>query len=274
MPEPQENRQVLHRIDGRRGGVGRHYARLDLGRIVPSVTTVVSLTPKPYLMNWVVKLAAEWVATHTYDLMPMTWEERVAIIKAETRALREEGARKGTALHDYAEQYVWLGTVEPPRTLPEQAVIDIVDQLQPNVLFTEAMVWNGTVGYAGTLDGVWEVTFDGRVETWVIDWKTSKSRSAEWALQQEAYRRAETIFDGRGNEYPMPHIDRCVILWTPFDGDWAVLPVQTTEQDWEAFCASLRVLRWHDQRGVTDVLGPPLYGLTSAPSTETGAQPS
>ena len=255
-----EDRPVLQRLSGR----SRRYARLDLGRIVPSVTTVVSLTPKPYLMNWVVKLAAEWAAAHTLDLMPMTYEERVAVIKAETTVLREEGARKGTLLHEFAEQYVWLGTVEPPRSKPEQSVIDIIDQLQPNVLFTEAMVWNGTHGYAGTLDGVWEVTFDGRVETWLVDWKTSKSRSAEWALQAIAYRNAETIFDGRGHEFPMPHIDRMVVLWVPFDGPWAVLPVEEEDGDWLAFLSALRVLRWHDQRGVTDVLGEPLYGLTSA----------
>ena len=65
-----EDRPVLQRLSGR----SRRYARLDLGRIVPSVTTVVSLTPKPYLMNWVVKLAAEWASAHTLDLMPMTYE--------------------------------------------------------------------------------------------------------------------------------------------------------------------------------------------------------
>lgn len=260
MTEGAEERQVLRRLSGR----SRYYARTDTERVVPSVTTVFSLTPKPYLLNWVVKLASEWAAEHTLDLMPLTVEERVALIKAETRTLREEGARKGTQLHDYAEQYVWLGTVEPPRTLPERGVIEICDWLNPHVLFSEAMVWNGRFGYAGTVDGIWEVTFDGRVETWLIDWKTSRSRTAEWAMQVSAYGHAETVFDGRGNEFPLPHIDRLCILWVPYDGPWAVLPVLNTDPAWEAFLAALAVLRWHDTNGVTDVLGEPLYGLTTA----------
>jgi hypothetical protein len=247
------------RVDGPRGGSGRTYVRPLTGEVVPSVTTVISLTPKPYLLNWVVKLAAEWAADNIGHLADMgEWEEQVAAIKAATRELREEGATKGTSIHDYAEQYVWLGVVDPPVNAPQRAVIDIVETLNPLCRFTEAVVWNGTVGYAGTLDGVWDVMYEGREETWLIDWKTSKSRSAEWALQQEAYRRAETIIDGRGNEYPMPHIDRCVILYVPFDSPWEVFEVLSGDREWVSFQDHLRVLGWHNKVKVGDIYSDPL----------------
>src|SRR6188768_1605904 len=177
-------------------GRSRYYLRSDPGREpykVPSVTTVTGLTPKPYLMNWVVKLAAEWAATNVLDLAPLPLGERVQRIKDETRTLREEGAKKGTALHDFAEQYLWLGPPSWPwePNHAEQAVMQILALLKPTVLATEVKVWNGTVGYAGTIDGLWRVTIDGREETWLVDWKTSKSRTAEWVMQLLAYRNAE-----------------------------------------------------------------------------------
>lgn len=259
----------LVRVDGPRGGTGRHYARTDSGRLVPSVTTVVSLTPKPYLLNWVIKLASEWAAANHDYLTDFTYEERVDFIKGATRELREEGASKGTALHDYAEQYVWLGIVDPPVTRPEHAVVEIVDMLQPRILFTECMVWNGTVGYAGTLDGVWQVEWEGRVETWLIDWKTSKSRGHEWGLQQEAYRRAETIVDGRGAEWPMPAIDRMVILWCPYASDWTMLEVVQSDDLWEAFKAAHAFFRWSETSTVGETFQE--LGRKTATSTETGA---
>jgi hypothetical protein len=71
----------------------------------------------------------------------------------------------------------------------------------------------------------------------------------------------------------MPHIDRIVVLWVPFDGPWAVLPVQAGEFEWATFRAALQVLRWHDAQGVQDVLGPPLYGLTSEVETPPTPKP-
>lgn len=248
---------ILVRVDGPRGGIGRTYVRPATGQVVYSVTTVVSLTPKPYLMNWVVKLAAEWAAANVMDLYQLAYEDRVDAIKAATRLLREEGATKGTALHDYAEQYAWIGVVNPPQTRPERAVVAIIDLLKPEVLFNESMVWNGTIGYAGTLDGVWRVLWEGVWETWLIDWKTSKSRSAEWAIQQKAYAMAETIIDATG-EHPMPHIDRTVILWVPYDEPWSIVPVDATLHEWEAFLAARRFLAWTQDRRIGDVFGDPL----------------
>ena len=244
---------VLHALPGR----SRHYARTDRGVVVPSVTTIVGLTPKPYLLNWVVKLAAEWAADNAEALAQMDWLERVETIKRETRVLREEGAKRGTALHEFAELYLWAGVFEPGSLNNATAgVVAILERLQPEVLYTEAVVWNGDVGYAGTVDGVWRVCTAEGYETWLIDWKSSKSRSAEWAIQLEAYKRAETIFAPDGTEHLMPYIDKTVVLWTPYEGPCGILPVLTTNSEWEAFIAAARVLHWTRVRGVKEVFGP------------------
>lgn len=208
---------------------GRYYDDPAGGPALVSVTNVLdTAVNKRALIPWAVKLTVEHVLDNLYDVQTRIDDDRPALtrdIKAVHREVKENAADLGDRIHSAAEAWI-LGAPVPadPEVAPYLLQLKIwlaawdVD-LAEHVEATEITVFHRRLGYAGTADlMIWLPTGPGgRLELWLIDFKTSATRSAksvypENTLQLAALRYAETVLLPDDTEQPMPAIARAGVL--------------------------------------------------------------
>jgi hypothetical protein len=197
-------------------------------------------------------------------------------------------AMRGSEVHRAAESYA-LGIV-PEIADEHQGYVDqyrrVLEDFRPEFLMAEAPVYNLTMSYAGTLDGI--AVIDGK--TVVVDIKTTahgpdsgKSRPPfpEVALQLTLYRHAEKVglladrrevyyrryyeFNPESHTEPMPEVEGGVCIVVSPE-DYMVVPVDTSERVWLACRHMLQVARFQNETAKT-VFGPPI----AAPTKEVAA---
>lgn len=192
-------------------------------------------------------------------------------------------AARGTDVHTAAEKYA-LGLLPEVDPVVEPYVTQyrrFLEDFKPEFVMAEAPVYNLTMGYAGTLDGV--AVIDGK--TVVVDIKTTahgpdakdargkpKSRPPfpEVALQLTLYRHAELVglladrkeiqyrryyvYDPLAQAEPMPETEGgvCIVISPE---DYQVVPVDTSERVWKACRHVIQVARFQTQTSKT-VFGP------------------
>lgn len=190
------------------------------GRLVPSVTTILSALAKPALIKWAENTAKAAAITAAADLYadlqkasPMsratyitTLEKRMGLARQTDREL-SKAAEIGSQTHALIEWTLrrQLGQVVGPRpetTPPAEwafmAFEDWAKSVHLEPLRVEDTVWSLTHGYAGTMDLLARV--NGK--TTLVDFKTGKSVYAEAFLQNVAYQAAleemghEVVHDG------------------------------------------------------------------------------
>ncbi len=192
----------------------RHRYTLD-GRRIPSVTTILGVLDKPGLPYWSAGLVArDAITSHDYwgqrihngedpeqvirDLKRTPWKER------------DKAARRGTRIHQVLEAAAHGDPTDCPRDLlpMAQQAVDLLDREDVRTLETEARGYNRELWYAGTIDLIATV----RGETWLLDWKSSRSIHETHVMQVAAYAHMDTILTIDGEEKPMSHIDRLGII--------------------------------------------------------------
>lgn len=208
---------------------GRYYTDPAGGAALVSVTNVLDTSvSKPALQPWAVKLTVEWVLDHRMQVARRALTDRVALIKeikAVHRDARERAANLGDRIHAAAEARM-LGApiANDAEILPYIQQFDRFIQLwginpEQDVVATEITCMHRRLGYAGTADlMVWLPTGPrGRRELWLIDYKTSATRSAksvypENTQQLAALRFCETVLLPDDTDAPMPRIQRAGVL--------------------------------------------------------------
>lgn len=232
------------------------------GARYPSVTNVLSTAVnKPVLVPWSAKITAEYAMDNLPRLVkasraPETRAEMLKEVKAQVRYAREDAADLGSRVHSDAEahnlglpmsgdadaakfatQYLkWLG---------EWAV-----DLAADVEASEASVVHRDAGYAGTFDLlIWLRSGLNRArQLWLIDFKTSSTRSAdsvyeEHVLQLAALRFAKTVWLPGGFEQPMPMADRTAVL-NLRKGSYALMEVPADRAAFGAFQGALSLTKF------------------------------
>lgn len=136
----------------------RHYALPD-GTHLKSVTTVLSeKLDKTALLEWKKRVGEE-----------------------EAQRISTQAARRGTAVHTLAENYVLNEeNYIPPNTMPIniesfKPIKKVLDDHVDNILGVELPLWSKALGCAGRTDLVAE--YDNRVS--IIDFKTSRRLKKE-----------------------------------------------------------------------------------------------
>jgi hypothetical protein len=212
----------------------------------PSVTTILNVLNKPALAGWAAREAAAYAVANLDDL--------VSIASRDTEAAREliQGApwrksrkamKRGSDTHDAAERHA-LG-LKPD--MPDEEAAPYVDGLrrfldewQPEIEMSEAVVYSRRYRYAGQLDGIGTFPGMGRV---LFDFKTGKAVYDEAVLQVCAYRNADFIGLPDGSEVPVPAVDTCAIVRiTP--GAYEVVPIATEGPMFEFFVDCVRLHQW------------------------------
>ena len=141
----------------------------------------------------------------------------------------DAAARKGTTVHSLAQRLAHGEEIEVPEELAGhvRSYLRFLEEWQPYDALTERVIVNRRWRYMGKLDMI--ARFDNLPEwlaerigstsgTGLLDIKTSRSGIfSDVALQLEAYRRGETMLEGR-DEVPMPAIDFVAAIHVRTDG--------------------------------------------------------
>lgn len=141
----------------------------DFNAVLPSVTTILQVINKPFLLGWYGKHGT-----------------------AECTRIKQESADFGKTCHDIIEQLVLGKDVDLTQADPLiQSIVTSLQEWMRLVNFTlvglpEQTIYSKVHGYAGTLDCIALIY---GVPT-LIDWKTSSDVYPEYTLQVAAYHEA------------------------------------------------------------------------------------
>lgn len=234
--------------DGRR--VYRHPVT---GEEVPSVTTIISGgIPKPKLVNWSAKMAAEHAVANWARLSGLPVAEKLSEIRYAHERYTKKAADTGDTVHALAEAW---STGQPFPDVPRE-VNGFVNQLvnfmmdeRPEFIESEATVWSRSYGYAGTLDFIAKI---GPQTLWV-DIKSGKNLHDEVGLQLAALSRADFIIRENGDEVEMPPCDGLAALHIR-PRSWKLVTLNHGDDCFRAFLAAKEVFEWSNYIAPT-VLG-------------------
>lgn len=184
--------------------MGRQY---DVGDSqYPSVTTILSLLDKPFLLPWAAEQAAKYVI-ECFGKGGQDFSVTNIVSEAKTAYQKVSGEAKdiGSQVHQLIEYHIKakMNNKELPTDkdydeetkLCYKQFLIWEDQYQPIWLESEKTVYNTELGYAGTLDAVCNIGGD----IFVIDFKTDKQISDTYPMQISAYQEAYNMMQEESN---------------------------------------------------------------------------
>ena len=211
------------------------------GQRVPSVTTIIGMTPKEFLQYWAAnKVAEAAIQKGTVTQNDYRW------LKSAPNRDRDKAAQIGSNVHDTLDRLVNLDDGEeieiPPEEVPfVDGFYQFRDRFNPEFIRTEETVL-GEIdghGYAGSFDALIKMND----ENWLIDFKTTRSGvHAEVALQLAAYAHAQKIIHPDGTDEPMLPVDKFGVLWLRPD-QWKFVEINVSEELLDTFSGLLKT--WH-----------------------------
>jgi len=170
----------------------RYYRRN--GNYYPSITHVLGSYPKgKYFEDWLKKVgySAEWIV--------------------------KKAAEEGTLVHEMIED--WLngkeikflyddGNPKMPSHVWQMFLrfVDFWETYNPTLIEAEVHLFSDKIQVAGTCDLVCEIEIDGKMERWIIDFKTSNHLQTTYDLQGAIYAQCWEECYGK-------KIDRVGVLW-------------------------------------------------------------
>ena len=170
----------------------RYYRRN--GKYYPSITHVLSTYPKgKYFEDWLKKVghASEYIV--------------------------KKAAEEGTQVHEMIED--WLNGKEITFLYPDGnpkmpshvwhmflRFVDFWETYNPTLIEAEVHLFSDEIKVAGTCDLVCEIEIDGKMERWIIDFKTSNHLQTTYDLQGAIYAQCWEECYGK-------KIDRVGVLW-------------------------------------------------------------
>lgn len=200
---------------------GRAYKHPLTGEKVPSVTTVLKMADKAGLAQWAADQAVIWCVANWHLLGSRSDEDAYRSGRWRWKNVRDERAQVGTGVHETIEA-IHTGSWDFPELDDEQRRImgqwDALNaEFEITPVLSEFTVWSPG-RYAGTADGLWDVTDRVTGESWrcLVDIKTSRSHWPEHDYQLAALASAPILMqkgeDGVWVELPAPEFDRVAIV--------------------------------------------------------------
>lgn len=214
---------------------GRGHAYYLDGEKLDGVTTMLGDgVRKKALEEWAGNVTADYAVDHWAELEQMSFSQRLATLKKARYEVRDSAARRGTEVHNLAEQTLQGGEVAVPDELAGhvESAVRFMDEWQIEHIVAEASCCNIDERLGGTLDLIFRSPlFPGR--TFLADWKTSKDIYGEVAFQLEAYSRSDFYLDADGTEQSMADlgITDHVAIHVRSDS-YTVYPMERGDQVW------------------------------------------
>lgn len=197
---------------------GRAPRYLVNGELKPKgVTTIMGQTLFKNLMQWAVDMCVSFLR----DKLPIVTEEDLVMGSQAHIRLRDAGASTGSEAHALVEQFLKgeLGEHEPLTNTSSEAgnaylaFVKWFNEVKPEVLGVEEVVYSPTLGYAGTYDCMLKIS--GKV--YLCDLKTTnpsrdapKGVYAENFIQLGAYALAHE--EQREIDTDLPHIEDLMVI--------------------------------------------------------------
>ncbi len=189
-------------------GRGHYYQINGSGDLLPGVTTILGATiPKPYLVPWAAKEAANRIKVHLSEYAvnrPLTVDEIDRLVeegRKEHEKKRDDAADVGTRAHHAIDSYINGDKVELTDDI--RPAVEAFHKWQDSNPFRLVMgdtkVASPFFRFGGSLDILGE-SKDG---LGIIDLKTSNQISWEYALQVAAYAVAFTETFGEEIKWAM-----------------------------------------------------------------------
>jgi hypothetical protein len=226
-------------------GTGGHRVYRWQGREYSSVTAILGGgVPKPLLVRWAAKVAAEYAIAHLDHLRRLPPGQAIREVKQAPFTKRDTAAEVGDQIHAAVEA---AANGQPRPGLPDHAAAYLVgfDRFlaahTPVFLAAEQTVYSRRYGYAGTFDAI--ATLPGSGGTVLLDVKTGNRVYPEACLQLAAYAAADFIGRPDGTEQPLPELHAGAVLHLQ-PGGYQLLPVPIGRAVLEAFLSALAVFRF------------------------------
>lgn len=162
-----------------------HRYYLD-GKRTSSVTTILSGgIPKPFLVPWAARKAAEYAVANP----GASFDD----IKEAPNRERDAAGVRGTAVHDIAEQIIHGTPVDVPEELYPyvDGYVRFLDSFRVEPLLIEKTVAHRGMGYAGRFDAIVMLPGLNGSDPVMVDLKTSNGVYRETKAQCAAYSEAD-----------------------------------------------------------------------------------
>lgn len=191
-----------------------HKYYLD-GKRTTSVTTILSAgIPKPMLVGWAARTAAEYAVANP----GATVDE----IKDAPNRERDKAGIRGTAVHDLAEQIIHGTPVDVPDELYPyvDGYVRFLDAFHVTPLLVEKTVAHRGLGYAGRFDAIVRLPGLNGSDPVMVDLKTSNGVYRETKAQCAAYSCADFYVepDAPATELTLPVIQASYVAHITPDG--------------------------------------------------------
>jgi hypothetical protein len=258
---------------------GHYYTDANNNRM-PGVTTILNAgINKPQLIDWAGNKTVEIAIDHWDELTDMPPIKRSAAITSMRKTSENLVKNRGTRVHAIAANIVagqpatFEGDDEEQLLRPYiENYIHFIDLWALDPVLVECVVVNYSIGFAGTLDLIAELTTPaGDRERWLLDIKTGeKGIWPETALQLAAYRNAERYVDNHGDEQPMPTVDQCGAIHVTAD-DAILVPTFSGAQAFKMF-RHAKIMYEFDKDKDGYILPALLHPKTSAAHIDWGRQ--
>jgi len=235
------------------------------------VTNVIGVIAKPELTAWLQEQAV--MAALTLPRLPGETEDAFARrVVGDSQTTRDGAADFGTAFHHGAERVAQSLEVDPADALAPWLTL-YRDWFQANcrrVLWTERVLVNAQLGYAGTADLLIEHRTLGLT---LVDLKTQGVKAAmgpstykSWGYQLAAYRQALLPSLGCGTTSGEPVACMNLIMNSrephpPVEAPWSE---EHLADGWEAFKAAHKL--WTIEKGYAPCGGPPVIDVEAVTS--------
>lgn len=221
----------------------KHRYTLD-NKVVPSVTTVLSVINKPALVNWAANSAIEYVSTQIEAGKAYDEIELETIFEAGRKNHYQKKTDAGTIgsfLHKWVEDYIKQQNPSMPvNEALKEAVgkfLNWASEHKVKFLSSEQVVYSQKYGYTGTLDFICKI--DGKL--YLGDLKTSSGIYPEYLIQTAAYRQART------EEYPNEKYAGQMILRIGKEGGFEFAVVKDYGVYKEMLVAFIAALKLYEQ---------------------------
>ena len=252
---------------------GRYYQIPGIDKPLISVTNAIGVLNKYGLAPWYAKMAAEHAINNLPALINQVRTDRqgaINDIKAAGVRARDDAGELGSRVHDLADAHV-LGRTLPELDIDREAGLYVAQYLKflddydiditQHIHASEMTVYNEHDGWAGTLDLMPLLRLDGYIpgqpvavlpdeqrHLWLVDIKTSRTRSAnqvypQHGFQLAALRHAKHALLPDDTRLPMPPVYGCAIL-NLRPTKYELVPVPATATHYRMFLQAVSLARF------------------------------
>lgn len=203
-----ESVDIIYIEKDEKGKEIHEYRRGSDGKLFAGVSSISGILDKPYLKQWAVNLAVDYLQERSEDSTDLISEKDFDIArKIHIKRLKDAG-NIGTDIHKFLERHVdasikktdlpiyFPSNYSKNESITDKWYTDFLDwEHHNNVkwLYSELLVADMMYDYAGRLDAIAEV--NGYIT--LIDFKTSSKISKEYYLQTAGYQNAIESMGGK-----------------------------------------------------------------------------